>query len=77
MPTITWKGEDELHGENAAGPSFTIWNGKKFPKGEAVEISDALMIKKARANPFFEVDGEDSIEPSAPRRGRPPKNPVD
>lgn len=35
------------------------WNGHVFPKGEAVDVSDAFMIRKARTNPFFVVDGGD------------------
>jgi hypothetical protein len=65
MPKVTWLGEDT---ETYAGPSFTTWQGMKFPKGVAVEVTDAHALAKARINQFFKVtDGE------APRRGRPPK----
>lgn len=62
MPKITWLGEDE---PGVAGPSFTTaFGGIKFPKGEAVEVSDKDMIARARKNRFFEVSGVP---------GRPPK----
>ena len=69
MAKLTWLGEDELHtqpdGSPGAGPSFTFWQGVKFPKGEPVEVSDKTVIAKAKGNKFFEVTG-------AP--GRPPKD---
>lgn len=67
---IAWKGEDT---EEQAGPSFTFWNGMKFPKGQMVEISDPQMMRKAVNNQFFDV------EDSEPRRGpgRPKKVEVD
>jgi hypothetical protein len=44
----------------------------KFPKGVAVEVTDAHALAKSRINQFFKVtDGE------APRRGRPPKAKVE
>lgn len=64
MAKITWLGEDEIHGEQA-GPSFTTAFGKKkFPKGEAVEVTDPDVIRRAKGNPFFKVEGTP---------GRPPK----
>lgn len=58
MAQVTWLGEDEIHGEGAAGPSFTTaFGGLKFPKGKPVEVSDRDIIKRARGNPFFEVSG--------------------
>ena len=67
MPKVTWLGEDELHERpdgSGAGPSFVIWNGQKFPKGEAVEVTNKVALDKAKGNPFFEVSG---------MVGRPPK----
>jgi hypothetical protein len=68
MPKVTWTGEDHLHslpdGSPGAGPSFTTWRGLKFPKGEAVEVTDAETVRKAKNNPFFKVEG---------LPGRPPK----
>lgn len=62
MAKLTWLGEDEV---GVAGPSFTTaFGGIRFPKGEAVEVTDKDTIARARKNPFFEVSG-------AP--GRPPK----
>jgi hypothetical protein len=66
---VTWLGEDALH-EPQAGPSVTTWAGLRFPKGEAVSVTDPVLIKKARNNQFFSVeDGED--QKRGP--GRPPK----
>ena len=77
MAKVTWLGEDALHREvthdghtvDHAGPSFTTWGGQKFPKGEAVEVTDPYRIKKAKANQFFKVEEDE------PKRGpgRPPK----
>lgn len=56
MTKLTWLGEDELHGEGA-GPSFTTaFGGIKFPKGQAVEVDDELIVAKARNNQFFSVE---------------------
>lgn len=55
MAKITWLGEDRLH-NGAAGPSFTTWRGTKFPKGEPVEVADEETLRKAKGNPFFEVE---------------------
>lgn len=55
--SIVWLGEDHLH-EDGNGPSKNVWNGIMFKKGEAVETDNAHMIAKAKANPFFQVDGE-------------------
>jgi hypothetical protein len=64
MAKLTWLGEDELHDGNP-GPSFTTaFGGIKFPKNEPIEVSDKLIIAKARNNQFFEVTGVP---------GRPPK----
>ena len=75
MAKLTWRGEDDLHGEGAAGPSFTRAFGDiKFPKGEAVEVRSHAIVQKALNNPFFEVDDADDVDdaPGKPvRRGRP------
>ncbi len=39
------------------------WKGVVFKKGEAVELADPFMIRKAKTNPFFAVEGE-KPEPS-------------
>jgi hypothetical protein len=60
MAMITWKGEDDLHGAGA-GPSFTMaMGGIKFEKGKAVEVKDKNFIARARKNPFFEVEGDET-----------------
>jgi len=61
MAKLTWLGEDT---QGVAGPSFTTCFDMKFPKGEAVEVSDKDIIKRAQKNRFFEVTGV---------VGRPPK----
>jgi len=56
MARLTWLGEDELHNGNP-GPSFTTaFGGIKFPKGEAVEVTDKetswpTSIMKSTATP--------------------------
>lgn len=65
MAKLTWLGED---GPDVAGPSFTLAFDRKFPKGEAVEVTDKDIIARARKNPFFEVSGIP---------GRPPKEKTD
>lgn len=62
MAKLTWLGEDA---PDVAGPSFAFAFDRKFPKGEAVEITDKDIIARARKNPFFEVSGVP---------GRPPKD---
>ena len=75
MAKLTWRGEDDLHGEGAAGPSFTKAFGDiKFPKDEPVEVRSHAIVQKALNNPFFEVDDADDVDdaPGKPvRRGRP------
>lgn len=65
MAKLTWLGEDE---PGVAGPSFTFAFERKFPKGEAVEVTDKDIIARARRNRFFEVSGVP---------GRPPKEKTD
>jgi hypothetical protein len=65
MTKITWLGEDT---DTEPGPSFNIWNGYKFPKGEAVEIDDPFMIAKARANQYYMIEGE--AKPQEAHRGK-------
>jgi hypothetical protein len=47
---VTWKGEEGTDQEELQ------WGGQKFKKGEAAEIKDPNMIKKAQGNQFFDVD---------------------
>lgn len=77
MATLTWLGEDELHG-GGAGPSFThAFGGTKFPKGEAVEVRSYAVVQKALGNQFFEVsdadDVDDAPKPEKNKGGRPRK----
>ncbi len=74
MAKVTWLGEDHLHAkrdehgeivEEGFGPSATIWNGVKFPKGVPVEVTNSMALQKARGNPFFHVDED---EPAARHR---------
>lgn len=63
MAKLTWIGEDDLH-NGGAGPSFTTaFGGIKFPKGEAVEVSDEAIVAKARNNQYFAVS--DNVEPAS------------
>ena len=72
MARITWLGEDQNHDftdsqgnlVEGAGPSFTRWQNIKFPKGEAVEVTDQTIVSKAKANKFFKVEGT----PGRPRK---------
>jgi predicted transposase YbfD/YdcC len=57
MTKITWLGEDT---ETHAGPSFVVWNGIRFAKDVAVDVSDEYMIRKAHGNRFFKVSKEAS-----------------
>ena len=47
---VTWKGEEGNTAEELN------WGGQKFKKGEATEIENEAMIKKAQGNQFFDVD---------------------
>lgn len=73
MAKVTWLGEDALHVvkddkgnvvDDRPGPSFTVWNGVKFPKGVPVDVVNPVAVAKAKGNPFFKVEG---------LPGRPPK----
>ena len=59
MAKVIWLGEDALHkdrnGEPIAGPSYTMWNGVKFPKDVPVDVTNEQALAKARGNPFFDV----------------------
>ena len=55
MVKVIWLGEDT---ETIPGPSFNIWNGVKFPKDVAVEVTDPYMLGKLRGmgeNRFYKV----------------------
>lgn len=69
MATITWLGEDDLHNDGC-GPGFTTWNGVRFDIGAPVEVSDPIMIAKAKGNPFFDVDGSELPAKRGPGRPR-------
>lgn len=68
MAKITWLGED---GPEIPGPSFTTCFGLKFPKGEAVEVTDKDTINRARRNRFFEVSGVPGRPPKVEKPGDP------
>lgn len=59
MAKVTWLGEDS---EGVAGPSFTTCFGRKFPKGEAIDLTDADIVRRASSNPFFSVETEGAEE---------------
>lgn len=79
MAKVTWLGEDRLHGEDVGGPSFTTWAGVRFPKGQPVDVTNAMAIRKAKANQYFKVEDvegdpvDETPQPAQRRRGRPPK----
>lgn len=81
MAKLTWLGEDELHGEGAAGPSFTrAFGDVKFPKDEPVEVRSHAIVQKALNNPYFSVEDADDVDGApAPRNkgGRPKKEDAD
>lgn len=52
--------------EDIPGPSFNTWCGVKFPKGVAVEVTDAAMLAKARVNQFYKVT--DDGPPATPKQ---------
>lgn len=45
-------------------PDVCEWNGVSFPRGEAVELTDVFMIRKAKTNPAFVVDDTDGEKPT-------------
>lgn len=51
MPKVTWLGDED---ENV---KEVTWFGKTYKKGEAVEIDDPRVLKKASGHPQFEVEG--------------------
>jgi hypothetical protein len=66
-PTVTWLGEDHLHGDGG-GPRYNTWCGVRFEMGKPVAVSDLpvavrdFILKKALP-PFWkkvEPDGNDN-----------------
>jgi hypothetical protein len=55
MAKITWLGEDDVE-RDIPGPSYNVWAGIKFYKGQPVEISDQWMIASAKQNQFYKVE---------------------
>ena len=55
MAKITWIGEDDPV-RDIPGPSYNVWAGIKFYKGQPVEISDEWMIASAKQNQFYKVE---------------------
>jgi hypothetical protein len=49
--TITYIG-----GPTTGDAKSTTWRGVMFPLGEAVEVTDEVLIRKAQGHPHFEVD---------------------
>lgn len=45
-------------------PEACEWMGVTFPVNEPVEITDEFMIRKAKGNPFFDVEDDAEGEPS-------------
>ena len=61
MTTLTWLGEDHLYPEGQAGPSFVKWNGITFRLGVPVPVTDPDMIRRAKGNRFYRVEGESPV----------------
>ena len=55
MAKLTWLGPDDYEAGETP-PHTCTWNGVAFPRGEAVEVDDPDMIRKARGNRMFKVD---------------------
>jgi hypothetical protein len=53
---------------DGSAPRVT-WRGHVFLHGQPVEIDDGYILGKARGNPFFEVEGENSGDAPAKRKG--------
>jgi outer membrane biosynthesis protein TonB len=70
MAKVTWLGEDTA---TTPGPSFNTWNGIKFPKGKAVEVTDAHMLAKAKANRFYKVAEQAAPKPEKVADGKVPE----
>jgi hypothetical protein len=56
MTKVMWLGED------VPGPSFNTWNGIKFPKGVAVDVTDQHMLGKARNNQYYKVIDDEEMK---------------
>ena len=57
MAKLTWLGTDgSVEGDEYVPLSPCTWCGVFFPVGQAVEVTDETMIRKARGNRFFRVD---------------------
>lgn len=51
MAKVVWNGEEGDPTE------YNEWRGIKFKKGEAVEVTDEVILAKASKNPHFKVSG--------------------
>ena len=40
---------------NGSGDIETVWNEITFLRGVETEVSDPVMIRKAKGNPYYEV----------------------
>lgn len=75
MTKVTWLGDGSDAEENT-------WNGLTFKQGEAVDVTDEDMLRRAKANPYYKVAGDKTptIEdnpptiPPVPRVDDEPKN---
>lgn len=56
-------------GEGIHPPPSIEWGGVAFPLGEAVEVDDPAMVKKASANPSFKVELEKAPPAPDPESG--------
>ena len=57
MAKLTWLGTDGTEeGDEYVPLAPCTWRGVFFPVGQAVEVTDETMIRKARGNHFFRVE---------------------
>lgn len=47
-------------------PSFVVWDRHKFQAGTPRVVKDPTLIAKAKANPWFEVEGHERAKSYAP-----------
>lgn len=77
MAVLTWLGEDDYDGPGIPGPSYCVWKGVRFDKGNPVEVSDPDMIRRAKGNKFYSVADLElkatEVEPVKRGPGRPRK----
>jgi hypothetical protein len=54
-----------IGGETDGGARATTWRGVSFPLNEPVEVTDEVLIRKAKGHPHFKVEEHADKEPDA------------